>query len=364
MRRSWVLDLVQALWRGDLSSLSDWTVDRKIKTIAQLAQVHGMSGWVLERLSLLDPNEAWADRSELRDFEIVRRKQHMQDFRHACSYRAKLHTAGISVGMLKGPELSQILFGDPMLRTSNDFDFLVKPEDFAKAIEIARQADASMDSRLKSADLSGLARLTEWRKDVGFSFGSCLIELHERPFYLASLSDQIEVLEDGKALSLPLPDQLFYSVCHGQMTSWTRLKWALDAGLLGQRLDEADWAAIRDKARLAKCENGFASGLAWLDHLWGTEFSASFGVQKSARFAPQIARLDHGDPRMSPRDALAFTDALSDRWKSFQAYFFNPELTVLESGNPVQRAFRYVVFVVGKLSARGFGYLQSRVLER
>lgn len=360
MQHPLVLDLVRALWRRDLGPLSNWSETDKSKTVEVLSQQHGLSGWVLKSLKGLDPDEVWFDRTELRDFETLRRKRHMQDYRQVIKFVEALRDKGICVGGLKGTALSQVLFDDPMLRSSNDFDLLIDPKDLLEAISIAVICDANVDDRLIHADEAALQRLSKWRKDIGFSIGESLVELHTRPFFLRSLSEQVACKKHGDKIELSTTDQFFYSACHGQMTSWVRLKWALDAALLGQKLNDADWQLLREKTRAAGCEASFLRGLSWLDHLWDTEFCKSFGGQPKLKFEKNLKRLKASEPRLSPLDAICFTQGFGDRWRSFVAFFLNPELTTLEGGNAFTRTFRYVGFVLSQLSQRGIRFLKSR----
>ena len=58
-----------------------------------------------------------------------------------------LDDAGLAVVPLKGPHLAERLYGDAGMRTSNDIDLLVQPEDFPRAIAVLGDAGYTSDGK-------------------------------------------------------------------------------------------------------------------------------------------------------------------------------------------------------------------------
>ena len=364
--RSDVLHLVRLFWSRDtrVENLPDWGKQKRKETIERLSQQHGLSAWTLQRLSEIDPDEAWIPRDELRAFERHRRKRQMLGYRDADKLVRVLRENEISVGWLKGPNLSELLYSDMAFRTARDFDLLIEPQDLPRAIHLISTKLAQLDPNLEQAAEQGLLRLMKWRKDIGFTLTpNCFVELHTRPTFSHLISGQIECdYLDSFEIKLAKADLFFYLVCHGEMASWVRLKWALDVAELSTKLDESDWQQVRQKAKTTKCTTRFANGLSWVDHVFGTQALQSFNSDRVIEigFSKRMAKLDKPDPRMNPFDLILFVDDASDRWRSFCAYFLNPELSVLKEQSHFARAFAYSKEVITSLATRAIRLIFKR----
>jgi hypothetical protein len=80
-------------------------------------------------------------RFELALEEALRNGRHQGAFLQMIAARmvGELDDAGIASVPLKGPQLSEALYGDPARRPSSDIDLLVAPEQLRRAVEVVRR---------------------------------------------------------------------------------------------------------------------------------------------------------------------------------------------------------------------------------
>lgn len=142
---------------------------------------------------------------------------------------------------LKGPLLSQRIYGDPIYRSFRDFDILVKPEDVNRVLKLLKN---------EGYQFTGF----EWPKSkrkqqIAFHFlnqaemiheqSGIMIEIHWKLFSARITTPEnihrliqknIEPVEFGgqKINRFSLEFELLYLVVHGGIHAWFRLKWLID----------------------------------------------------------------------------------------------------------------------------------------
>jgi hypothetical protein len=186
-----------------------------------------------------------------------------------------LGETGIACCPLKGPLLSQDLFGDIKWRESGDVDLLILPEALHEA---ERQLLGSGYARTEpSRPLSA----REWRQNMRLFHHSAYIhtvrrvpvELHWAIFepYLAppEATRQMAARASQRTYAgfsfqwLRDEDNLIFLLCHGAMHSWIRLKWLVDVVALARRKPALDWGQVEADMRGMRLERALGQGL-WL----------------------------------------------------------------------------------------------------
>jgi hypothetical protein len=177
------------------------------------------------------------------------------------------HRNGIEALPLKGPVLSEFLYGSISLRTCDDIDLLVKLADFDRAQSLLLEAGFS------PADESGNYHRGYWGREV-------LVELH---FAVASPSLPRFDIERAWARAkqtgfcgqvvrfFDKTDLLLYLVLHGVKHHFARLVWLLDIVHALADLDDDDVAQLLTMAQSMGIEGSLLTtcGLAHL--VFGTE---------------------------------------------------------------------------------------------
>lgn len=193
-----------------------------------------------------------------------------------------LEEEGIPYLVLKGPILSQILYGDPCKREFGDLDILVERSSMKAAGKVLN----GLGFR-PSGSLHGGAE-PPWHRNFLDDRGR-LIELHtevDRPAILwppsvGALLRRKRTVEVG---GLPLPtlgpeDNVLYAALHGARHRWKRFQWVQDMrmALIVENVDSDDLAAI---TRQFGIERRFLISMALLEVL-GDDQARKFGARES-----------------------------------------------------------------------------------
>lgn len=213
---------------------------------------------------------------------------------------AMLTDAGIEVVPIKGPVLSQQIYGDPAMRQSVDIDLLVGWRDFRRAFDEMRGHGFRL---LGNEPPWGDWRIETWRtlaKDVTLvdPSGRLCVELHHRLKSPSALlpgigfeqaTDTVQMA--GREFRTFEPRDLFVYLCvHGATSFWDRLKWLADirAMVSGISLVELEqWHSHSESLGTERCT---ALALALCHRLWGQELPVS--VARLRDDAPWLADLE------------------------------------------------------------------------
>jgi hypothetical protein len=189
-----------------------------------------------------------------------------------------LEKAGVTAVMLKGPALSQWLYGTPVYRCFTDLDFLIASEDLDRAYavlnalgyELPRDMSAAVARTIYGA--LGAWPLTGQRKYP--------IDLHWRLAHVrfpAPLSAEMVIQEAGHlslgGMTVRIPDPThaaLLTLLHGAKHLWCTLESVVEIAAFTRRPD-VDWLAVRDLARKAHAWNGCAAGLRLASELLGAD---------------------------------------------------------------------------------------------
>jgi len=191
----------------------------------------------------------------------------------------------IQVVALKGPVLASTLYGTASLRSSQDLDLLVHPNDLLRANQVLAERGYHLESVLSWPTDSAYFR----RRDSEISFSrktarqtdTLWVDLHWRllPWYYPRSFDDRELWQNlsqvpvGGALASTLqPEKLLLFLCaHGTKHLWGRLGWICDVARLVQVEASLDWTRVFDQARQTETSRIVVLGLLLASELLGVD---------------------------------------------------------------------------------------------
>lgn len=159
-----------------------------------------------------------------------------------------LKIQGIEFINLKGPLLSQRIYGDPLYRYSRDFDILVEPDHVHQTLQLLRnegfhypEFEWPESKKKQEIVLYFLNQIEMIHEESGV-----MIEIHWKLFSTRVTDQQTlnklvqENMETAEFGGVELNRfskefELFYLVVHGGIHAWFRLKWLMDIHELLER---------------------------------------------------------------------------------------------------------------------------------
>lgn len=233
-----------------LTGARPWAVvgDVERKDLLQLAEAHGVAGWLPGAVELLGPRLLALEAKGLRALKFTRRVV------------LAIEAANIPVVVLKGQAIAA-RWALPASRQQSDVDVLVAPNDLRRA------GDALLDAKLASK------RFLDGEHMHNASFepaerGGMLIELHRALTSHHDLSVDVEALlarrQTVATAQGPLPvlepeDEVIYLALHAATHALERLAWLCD--LAAHHRAGVDWVEAGTRARGWKAP--YAIRLAW-----------------------------------------------------------------------------------------------------
>ncbi len=176
----------------------------------------------------------------------------------------------ISFVALKGPMLSQYLYGMLGTRSSGDIDVLVRPEDIPRIRNLLVSEGYCLTSTPHWDSDSACLRSRD--EEIHFdSPRNVSIDLHWRlmPRYSASVFDCLTGWESlrtlplaGREIQTLAPEPLLLFLCaHGAKHMFERLGWICDIARFLQVTPDLDWAGIRAQSRRARALRQLSLGV-------------------------------------------------------------------------------------------------------
>lgn len=183
-----------------------------------------------------------------------------------------LAEAGAGALPLKGPALSQQLYGDPCVRHSGDIDLLIDPAGIGRADDVLIGCGYT---RLRPDFAPGDPRWAAFCHIIHHAVygrpGSAPLELHWRlhpmrrlqPVAVSELLDTAgHVTFAGIRFPVLDPvDQLLFLAGHGARHNWFRLAWLCDIPALLAQMDEGQQRAAQRRAQKLGLERPLALAL-------------------------------------------------------------------------------------------------------
>ena len=188
----------------------------------------------------------------------------MEQLREFFRITNALKEEGVEFICLKGPLLSQRIYGDPTFRYYKDFDLLVSPEKITQAIlifhSLGYQPDYFIWPQAALREQLVLGHLNQY--PLTNPVNGINVELHWRLFGNLLKNEGIQkslIKENQEKISMGGRSytqfthefELLYLVIHGGLHGWRRLKWLVDINEMLKRfpLDENQFKKLSKKLK-------------------------------------------------------------------------------------------------------------------
>jgi hypothetical protein len=251
--------VVEAELDALLSQGPDWA------QLVELALLHGVTPLVERALSprgeTLVPE---AIRTALHEHTAVVRARNRELLAELEAIVAALDGRGIRALPFKGPVLSELAYGDALVRPPGDLDFLVDLAELERVREMLA-ARGFVDEyvlrrgRALSPSQEAWVRRSQCQQLLVRPRDGMHVEPHWElvPSTLAVRGDLGGLWERARPVSVggkPFPtladeDLLLFLCVHGSKHEWTELRWVSDIAELVARRDRLDWAALLGRAQ-------------------------------------------------------------------------------------------------------------------
>lgn len=259
-----LLTILQAFAKGADVDASE--LPTEVKRLLADAQKHKVKSVVMHFLlqqSISDDTKE-SLRCQLRQLSL----QKLRQLHYFLRLSKKLEDAGLDFIWLKGPVLSQQLYGVPLYRDFGDLDCWVRESDFPTAIDVIQ--------------LQGFENVPNDHKNhhhITFFHPvyKVVIELHNAlgPWYFRDFRTselfwnlcESHVVENQNVPVLSNESQLIYLCHHGNRHRWYCLQWVLDVAVFVNTIP-IKWDELIQLARDIKQLQSLLLGLAVAHHLF------------------------------------------------------------------------------------------------
>ncbi|MEK5641242.1 hypothetical protein BK138_14930 [Paenibacillus rhizosphaerae] len=199
----------------------------------------------------------------------------------------------IPVIMLKGPVLSQELFGNISSRTSKDLDIYIPIKDIDRAEALLLESGYSATNNNYR-----VGRGWKWREHhMSFINKSknIQVELHWRLSPDTDREPSFDELWERRVTSYPLGKQVYllsnedlfmYLVWHGSRHGWFRLRWLVDIKMLLEKT--INWSKLYSLLSMYHCKHYASQALILSEHLFETSIPLNFHLQYKKKYTPSF----------------------------------------------------------------------------
>lgn len=234
-----------------------------------------------------------------------------------------LNTQNIWFLNLKGPLLSERIYGDPTYRYFRDFDILVKPKDVNRTLRLLEKRGYIYpgfkwpeSKKKQKITLHFINQVEMVHEESGVMF-----EIHWKLFSTRItnqrtinrlLEQNMELVEFGgqKLKRLSLEFELFYLIAHGGNHAWFRLKWLVDIHEILNRKNNVDWKIfnrIVSECRAQRLVNICNTLLREFFPGEQTLPQTKMGFHNLGKFAISQSRQPEGDPHITRFNTFKLT---------------------------------------------------------
>ncbi len=269
-----------------LSEDADW------QTLVQMAQKNGVSGLISPRITELHSQglvpDAAAKVIQANAMAVAAASLSMDSELKRLFSLASEH--GISLILLKGAAVANLLYPRPHARQAGDIDLLCKEEEFNRFNDALVEAGYSVEGHREPPSKCSTLETAFEQKFRAPSSG-ILIELHVdsiklgvRPTSMTSIWDRAipVAVGDTTVHSLSPQDLAFMLSVHLHRHGFDRLAWFKDIDLLIRQYgDKIDWEAVVDEARREGATASLWITFVALEKMLGTTLPA--GLLDSVR---------------------------------------------------------------------------------
>lgn len=224
--------------------------------------------------------------------------------------------AKLALRVLKGPGLSQRLYGDATVRHSKDLDLLVPVDQLWQACGVLQQQGFVLQDTppLQTENRRLIAR-HYWHLTLLHPQHQVLVELHWR-FEPVQAPSREPLWPEQFAVDRVNEAEFLYLIHHGSRHHWFRLKWLGDILAISER-EPSLWQSCQPLADTLGLQDALVQALHLIQWLWPEQMTAAMQTirQQSstgAQFMALEARrylLAHDYPELKGKSLL------SDRWR-------------------------------------------------
>ncbi len=167
----------------------------------------------------------------------------------------------IPTAVLKGPILSEQVYGELALRQTGDIDVLIPPEHFLHARELLESLGFEMQPKLTPAQLSSHRSShceIQFMRDDWFTVVDLHWGLTPQTFVFGLNADEVMTrlrpvsLAGVQVDTFSPADLLLYQAMHGAKHLWRRLEWISSVAELIRTLDESVWCSVVERTVKAR----------------------------------------------------------------------------------------------------------------
>lgn len=193
-----------------------------------------------------------------------------------------LEDNGISALAIKGPVLSQMIYGDITQRQFSDLDILIDQDNLYRAVELLCSNGLVSEQSIKFLKNKMLLKvaqdfvITNEKRNVH-------IELHWRLFrgrlfkktdmQIFRDSPYACIIQGQPIRTLDKEVQLLYLLLHGSKHMWERIEWVADIDRLVRSDENIDWEQIFTWAEIMEIAPMVYLGILVCNNLFQTSFS-------------------------------------------------------------------------------------------
>lgn len=265
-----VLRRLLALWPDDPAGCEAvCAAIRRWPPVLEEASRHGVLGVLSPLLITVVPAQV---RGEIEQRRLAERLWSQSLEQTLGEVLAELEDAAIKTVLLKGPILSERLYGDATVRLSTDLDLLIRPADLDRAV----QALHPLGYKAPDGPAEQYYRRHHHHLALDRPKGP-RVELHFRAFTGFGIEIRAEEFVErsgrypssrGLACSILSPeDELLFLAIHAAGHGLARLGWLYDIKIWLRKYPHVHWPIVFARARRRQVEKALAFTLAVV-HCW------------------------------------------------------------------------------------------------
>ncbi|WP_409421566.1 nucleotidyltransferase family protein [Pseudaeromonas sp. ZJS20] len=228
----------------------------------------------------------------------------------------RFDAAGLTLSVLKGPGLSQRLYGDMTLRHSKDLDLLVPPAQLWQACELLQaEGFTLLDAPPLHEANRRLVQRHYWHLTLRHAQQSVMVELHWRiePLHAQHRETQWQLPFARDRIAA---GELLYLLTHGARHHWFRLKWLGDIQAISEAVPGI-WQEAQELARRQGLLGVLEQTALLLNWLWPVQTHDRAELQQLVNSASPEARYLAGEAQafLLAHDYPEMTNCLSLRYR-------------------------------------------------
>jgi len=207
-----------------------------------------------------------------------------------------LESNQIKVISLKGPLLSQSIYGNVALRTSRDLDFLIDIQDLDHTIDLFVAEGYQIEHFGGELTAKKKHYIIKTNHHFAFIKNGLTVEIHWNFHFLGYqcfFSDQFSrsrtaTISGREIHILAAEDEFLYLVFHGAKHGWHRLKWLADIAEI-VRINQLDWTLVLTKSREYDILHILGQTLILLQRYYGIIAPAAIRELPSHKLAAKLS---------------------------------------------------------------------------